>query len=229
MSGCGPEELISLTDSERNQIVSFSAHLIGEFNRQMTEGYTSLSYGQLKSINDSLRKEDEPVVDEPDEPDDADDNDDDDNGGGGSGGDIDVSGSTTFTEVVGISGLTAQYVEYTTAEDYYERSAYVPAVDGKFYVIVKVNIINTTDNAIECNLISKTLDLYISVNGGSKKYSALATFATMDFVSYTGTIRPGETAETLIFFLVDKTEAESVTSIKMYSKSGDNAKTIATK
>lgn len=226
-TGCGPEKLISLTDSERDQIVSFSAHLIGEFNRQMSEGYTSLSYGQLKAINDSMKNDNDNTPD-PFIPDEPNDDDDDNNGGGGSGEDINVNGTTTLTDVVGIAGLTAKYVEYKVAEDYYERSVSVPAVDGKFYVIVRVDITNTTDKAIECNLINKTLDIYVSVNNGSKKYSAVATFATMDFVSYTETIGAGETAETLIFFLVDNIETEDVTSIKMFSKNGDSAKTIAT-
>lgn len=226
VSGCGPEKLISLTDSERAQIASFSAHLIGEFNRQMTEGYTSLSYGQLKSIKDSMRQEENPV-DEPVNPDEPDDNDDD-NGGGGSGGTTD-GGTMSLSELIGTNGITGKYNGFFVQEDYvYNRALSVnkPSDPENTYFIMKIVLTNNTTEDILCDIFSNALKLTLSVNNGSAVANATATILPIDFVNYMDTIKAGESVETYIFFEIKKSIAESVSDFKLISTKNNISKTI---
>ena len=231
MSGCGPEKLIELTESERNQIVSFSAHLIGEFNRQMTEGYTSLSYGQLKAINESIRKENEPVV--PDEPDDDDDdNNDDDNGGGGSSGGTEDGGSMSLTELVNNNGITAKYDGYVIMDDYIYNSAISvnsPSNPENTYVVLKIVLTNNTDKDIMCDIFSGALKLTLSVNNGSTVANATATILPIDFINYLDVIEAGKSVETLCFFEMKRSVAESISDLRLVSIKNNISKTISMK
>jgi len=225
LSGCGPEKLISLTESERNQIVSFSAHLIGEFNRPMSEGYTSLSYGQLKSINDSLRKENEP--EEPDIPDEPDDNDDND-GGGGTGNTTD-GGTISLTEFVNNAGITAKYDGYFVQDDYvYNRAISVnkPNDPNNTYIILKIVLTNSTSDDILCDIFSQGLRLTLSVNNSGAVANATATILPIDFLNFMDVIGAGQSVETYAFFEVSKSVAESISNIQLYSIKDQISKTI---
>ncbi len=228
LSGCGPEKLISLTESERNQIISFSAHLIGEFNRPMSEGYTSLSYGQLKSINDSLREENKPDVPEPpDEPDNPDNNDDD-NGGGGSDGTTD-GGTISLTEFVNNAGITAKYDGYFVQDDYvYNRAISVnkPTNPNNTYIVVKIILTNETAEDIICDLFTQGLRLTLSVNNSAAVVNATATILPVDFLNYMDVIKAGQSVETFAFFEVDRSVAESISNIQLYSIKDRISKTI---
>lgn len=231
LSGCGPEKLISLTDSERNQIVSFTAHLIGEFNRPMSEGYTSLSYGQLKSINDSLRKENEPEIpDTPDEPDNSDNNND--NGGGGSGDNTTDGGTITFTELVNSNGIEATYEGYLVQDDYVYNGAVAanpPQDPNNTYIILKVLLKNNTTNDILCDIFSNALKLTLSINNKSTVVNATATILPNDFINYIDLIDAGSSVETLIFFEVNKDVANSVSNLTLVSTKDRISKTITIK
>ncbi len=56
LTGCIQEEMYELTEAERQAIIQYSAHIIGEFNKNQTEGFTSLSADQLASLD---KKEEE--------------------------------------------------------------------------------------------------------------------------------------------------------------------------
>ena len=58
LSGCGPEKLIELNDDERAKIVSYSAHVISEFNKSQTEGYSNLNPEEIRNIEKQFKIQD---------------------------------------------------------------------------------------------------------------------------------------------------------------------------
>ncbi|MBQ7076616.1 MAG: DUF4352 domain-containing protein [Lachnospiraceae bacterium] len=221
-TGCGPEQLITLSDSERAQIVSYSAHIIGEFNKQMSEGYTSLNYGQLKAISDGMREEqntDEPVADPDDNPDEPSDNPD--NPSGGDSDDTPIGDPISLTEIIGIQNIKADVTGYNVKKDYVADGAFsMDARKGYKYLIINVRLTNSGSEDKWCDILSKGIKLSIRVNDSST-YSALDTLVPSDLLNYTGMVKAGKTANAILFFEIPEDTASNLSSLTlMYSLDG---------
>ncbi|MGN0170778.1 MAG: hypothetical protein ACI39H_08480 [Lachnospiraceae bacterium] len=223
-SGCG-EELIPLTDSERQQIVYFSAHVIGEFNRSQTEGYMALSKAQLEAIyNDGEEDNAESSEEQDREIDPA--------GGDGSqeqnsSGKQEQAEPTTLTKALGIDGVKARCTGYDLQKDYVQSGVFaMTASEGKTYCILTVKLENTAADRVQCDIPGKIDSFSLDVNNGSCSAKALITFLPNDLSSFAGHINGGKSKKTILLFEVPEDIAKDISDLSLEVQKGTTKQTI---
>lgn len=228
MWGCGPEKMTELTDSERQQIVQFSAHIVGEFNRAQTEGYTGLSKKQLDSIREQLNpKVEEETQQSESSSDSSTQNNDSSNTQNGN--DIQLQ-ETDINSVVGVNGIEAEITKYDLQSDYVEGNAFAMTAErGNTYLILHINLANTTNNDVMCDIFNKDYKYEISINNGETVSKSLSTLLTKDFSTFADTIKAKGRIKTVLMFEVSESAVSSISNLALNVKTGDTTQTIRIK
>ena len=210
-TGCG-EELIPLTDSEREQIVHFSAHIIGEFNKSQTEGYTALNKRQLQAIyseEETESNQDQSIEEDSSET--------------GT-----VQGQdTTSAEALGIDGITAQCTGYKVQKDYVQDDVFaMTATEGKRYVVLTIKLENETSAKRTCDVAGQKKAFSLNINDGSYTAAALITFLPNDFGAFSDEIAGGKTKKTVLLFEVPEDTAKNISGLSLEVDNGTTKQTI---
>lgn len=216
VAGCG-DELIELTQEEREQIVQFSAHIIGEFNKNQTEGYTALNKKQLDKIKHPEKYENKkPDVSPPEVSDQDTDNQ----------GDETKEGTViALSDVVGISGVEVSYQGFDVCKDYMESDVFsMSAKQGNKYVVVSVALKNTRSKDVSVDLLSKNLSLFLNV--GDERIKASTTLLSNDFTTYEGKVKSGKKIKLVIVFEVSKKVADKLQKIELQVENNNSISTI---
>lgn len=220
-TGCG-EELIPLTDSEREQIVHFSAHIIGEFNKSQTEGYTALNKRQLQAIyseEETESNQDQSIEEDSSET------------GTVQGQDTTSAESpaetVSLTEALGIDGITAQCTGYKVQKDYVQDDVFaMTATEGKRYVVLTIKLENETSAKRTCDVAGQKKAFSLNVNDGSYTAAALITFLPNDFGAFSDEIAGGKTKKTVLLFEVPEDTAKNISGLRLEVDNGTTKQTI---
>ncbi len=94
------------------------------------------------------------------------------------------------------------------AGDYFALSA----SEGKTYLILNINLTNTLEQPLDCNLFAKGLESTLFINGESIT-AAMTTILLNDFQSYIKTLEPGAGEETVMIFEIPKEVAENIQTL----------------
>lgn len=223
MSGCG-EEAYTLTDSEENLIVNYSAHVVTKYNTYQKEGLTYVWEDEAEDEADAMQPQStEPVsadaVSEAETmatvPEDTAENEE----------TVYAANAVTLDDLFGMPGIEIDYVGARIAIQYAEDDYYVLYPDsGKQYLVLGFDITNTGEAVAYVNNLDSSAKFQVVLND-EKTVSSELTLLLDDFSTFEATLKPGETRETVLLFQVPAT-ITSVDKLSLFAKTDDNYQII---
>ena len=145
MTGCG--KLYVMTDDEENQVVLYAAKMVSKYNRAQDTGYSYVSDEHKDKQKDTdVGQSDDASVDETQQ----------------------EKTQMTLSDVIGISGISFSYQGYDISSSYESTDVAIPdAGEGYSYLILHVQVANTTDQAVTVDLINQPVTYQVKINDGT--------------------------------------------------------------
>lgn len=199
MSGCG-EEAYTLTDSEKELIVDYSAHVVTKYNTYQKEGLAYVWPEEEEvEAETSQTQTAETVIPETgtaaEVPDDTAEN-------------VDTvysANAATLDELFGVPGIEINYIGARLADSYIEAENYALYPDsGKQYLVLGFDVTNQGDAVAYVDYLDNAGKFQVTLNGEVTTSSEL-TLLLQDFSTFEGTLKPGQTKETVLLFQVPAT------------------------
>lgn len=199
LGGCG-EAPYELTKEEENIVVNYAAHVLAKYNKYQKDGLTYVLEEEPAG---------EPVIEEAaEEPAEISDTAPESTEAGYTAGETentDLAETAALQDIFGMDGLNIAYVGARIADSYTESDYYALNPDpGKFFLIVGIDVSNTSDAAVNLNILGSMPQFTATVNQNITSASEV-TILTEDFSTYEGTIEAGETVETVLLFQIPDT------------------------
>lgn len=222
LTGCG-DVAYNLTGSEERIIVDYAAHMVTKYNTWQKEG---LSYVDLEPEPETETEEPtgQPVETEPEtelqdlgvplSP------------GMPEGGEDTGAMTAGLPELFGMEGISIACVGARLDTSYMEAAYYAVQADpGYTYLILGIDVTNTSEQEIALDYLSRQPHFSATVNGEVRS-PAEVTALTDDFATYAGTLSAGETKEMVLLFQVPES-VQSVDSLQLeVSVDGNNYQII---
>lgn len=197
LTGCGTQ-LYELTAEEEDLIVHSAAYFVAKHNVQQKDGVNSYPYfenmDEEESESGSESKDTEEIKkpitgNEASKPQEA---------------------TTSLAALIGhAETLEVTYQGSQVTNSYIEGSAYyVNAASGKAFYVMKFKLTNTSNQDIKVDNASKSPVVKLVSDAVTVKSEV--TFLMSDFSTYQGTIKPGESVDTILLFEVSKSLAEQI-------------------
>ncbi len=225
--GCG-EKPMTLTGDEEAVIVNYAAHVVSKFNTRQPDGLVHVPEEryQEKTSEDMPDGEERDTQEEEDTENDGQEHSsgrpDGNNGSSASGN----TQSVSLTEALGIDGVTAECSKAELAPSYVKPDYYsLDASAGKTFLILNILLTNTSENDIDCDMLSRRVGFVAEVNGNVRT-AANTTILLNDLGTYQGTIPAGQSVETVLLFEVPADITE-VSSLKITIEAGGTSKEAA--
>ena len=215
LSGCGMQEApYELTEEEQKLIVSYSAHVVSKFNNYQKDGLTFVPEIQEEepeipdvTIPESEQQENLPDFGMTEDGTDS---------TGGEAVPEEPAAQATLSSIYAETGLNITYLGNEVTDSYMQDNTYaVNAGYGKKLLVVKLNVENLTEEAVEINNLTSgdTFSANFVMDSGSKyNTKSVLTLLVNDFTTFEGTIEPQTAVETVMVFEVPA-ETESVDGI----------------
>lgn len=209
LSGCGESELPELTDE--------NIQAIGEFTAVTLMKYDAHNRSRLVDMSLLEESEAEPVIPAPTPAPE----------GMGPTDDTPVEDITqdiyTMEEVMGLpEGMIMAYAGQEVAAKYPAEDGQdyfiVTPTSGKQLLIIRFMMSNRSEQDQEIDVLATACSFQLSVNGGSFR-RALTTMLLNDLSTYEGTIRAGESQETVLVMEIDETEDVASVSFRVKNES----------
>ncbi|MBQ2902491.1 MAG: hypothetical protein IJE49_11700 [Agathobacter sp.] len=221
LTGCGAE-LYELTAEEENLIIHSAAYFVAKHNIQQKDGVNGYplpdSFDEEESESESETETETETESESE------------SGGSGSEGPTETQKPSedmiTLAELIGhANDLKVTYEGSSVTNTYMEGTAYlVDAAQGKTFYVMKFKLTNTTDADVEVNNASKSPIVKLVSDAVTVKSEV--TFLATDFSTYQGTLKAGESVETILLFEVSEAVAEKITAPKLQITVEKTTKTI---
>lgn len=228
--GCGTP-MYDLTDDEANLIANYCASCVAKFNRFQGDGMVFV-------VNKTTAEQQASLTGATPEKKPADDTNFEDEGlsfdfDGFSDDDvITISDEHYFVsdlsigEILGYPDLTVRCQDVYVADEYKEGTyLLLTPSDGYAYLVMKIEISNPGDSAVDCDFISKEPKFYIELSDGTRAASS-GTILLDDFYTFQGTVAPGESAETVALVEIPKSQASDLSKVKIFLESMGNTTEI---
>lgn len=220
LGGCG-EAPYDLTESEKNVIVNYSAHIVTKYNTYQKEG---LSYVEPESTEVADTEETSEAVAE-DVTAEESVNPGTDTNSVEAGIEIPAAATATLADLFGVPGVEFTYVGARVDGSYLAGDYYAMYPDtGKVYVILGIDITNTSDIPVDIDVLSNMPEFTAVVNG-TVKSPAEMTVLNDDFGTFQDTMMAGSTRETVLIFQVPDS-VTTVDSLELYVQLEDNIQII---
>ena len=214
LTGCGTQ-LYELTAEEEELIVHSAAYFVAKHNIQQKDGVNGVP------LPESFEEEESEVESETETGD----------GESGSGSESDTpskpaENEVSLAEVIGHKDdLKVTYEGSYVANTYMEGAAYVvDAQPGKTFYVMKFKMTNTTAQDVQVNNATKSPIVKLVSDAVTVKSEV--TFLTSDFSTYQGTIKAGESVETILLFEVSEGVAQQISSPTLQITVGNSTKNI---
>lgn len=215
-TGCG-DEVYQLTDEEETLIVNYSAHIVSKFNTRQPDGLVYVAVSpevtgdteetETESVEEDTTETEEPVAAEETEETEE-------NVIPGEEENIEPQ-QTTLTEALGIAGVEAEFVSAELKDSYIEEDFYaIDASAGNTYLVVNVSLTNTTEEDIDCDILSAIPQFQADVNELGN-ISAETTILLNDLSTYQGVIPADGSVDTVVLFQVPKDTVTQVDTLKL--------------
>lgn len=108
-----------------------------------------------------------------------------------------------LTQVIGISGIEAEYIDYELVESFTENAFILEPSKGNVLFVAKINLVNATSDKIAMNLINRKIDYMLDINT-EKRYRPLSTMNDNDLNMFCMDLEPAEKQSVLLIFEVPK-------------------------
>lgn len=216
-AGCG-DPMVPLTEDEESVVVNYSAGILAKHNSFQQEGMTAI-YPDEEETEEPEETEESKETEEPEEELEEDKE--------------ETKKETpkeeeqpteeaeegekqlTLTEALSVPKVEFSYHDYSTTESYRQGDYFsLDANEGNIFLILNVNMTNTGNKAVECDLMSKQPSFILNLNEEPGIQNQMTILAN-DLSTYKGTLEPGQTEAVILLFEVPKETAENVSSMKL--------------
>ncbi len=208
-AGCG-DPMVSLTEDEENIVVNYSAGTLAKHNGYQQEGMTALfpeeeepseeeteEPEEKEEPTEEEQREDDKESQEPEKQPEEKPSE-------------EEVGQLTLTEAISLPDVEFSYHDYSTADSYKEGDA----SEGNVLLMLNVNMTNTGNKALECDLLAKQLKFTLSLNGEAGIPNQ-TTMLTNDMSTYKGTLDSGQTEAVILLFDVPQQTADNISSMQL--------------
>ncbi len=204
MTGCS--KLYVMTDDEENQVVLYAAKMVSKYNRAQDTGYSYVSDETRAKHEDADTADTEEVP-----ADEAQQN----------------EPQMTLSDAIGLTGVSFSYQRYDIASFYDTTDIAIPdAQDGYSYLILHINVTNTSDQAVTVDLINQPVTYQVKINDGTA-IDGITTLSMADLSTYYNkSLGVGETQDTVLLFQVSQTELESIDTLQLLVAKDGQTNTI---
>lgn len=213
-TGCG-DPMLPLTEDEESVVVNYSAGILAKHNSFQQEGMTAIYPDEEETEETEEPKEaEEPEEDKDEEKqenkketsqkeeqpkEEAEDG----------------KKQLTLTEALSVPKVEFSYHDYSTTESYRQGDYFsLDANEGNIFLILNVNMTNTGNKAVECDLMSKQPSFILNLNEEPGIQNQMTILAN-DLSTYKGTLEPGQTEAVILLFEVPKKTAENISTMKL--------------
>ena len=192
----GCGKLYVMTDDEENQVVLYAAKMVSKYNRAQDTGYSYVS-------DEHKDKQKDTDVGQSDD------------------------ASVTLSDVIGISGISFSYQGYDISSSYETTDVAIPdAGEGYSYLILHVQVANTTDQAVTVDLINQPVTYQVKINDGTA-IDGITTLSMADLSTYYNkSLEAQATQDTVLLFQVSQTELESIDTLQLLVTKDGQTNTI---
>lgn len=207
LSGCA-EKLTELTPSERDAIVSYSAHLVTKYNSNQKKGFVYLDEETIQKMKTS-KQSSTPVT--PIIPTDSS------NQNGNQTGS--TTKSVTAKEAMGIAGINAVITGINLADSFMGANGAfdITPSEGMKLLWLNIQLTNETNAPIMVDVLSSEMRFTIQVNGKAESGS-MVTILDNDLTTIQKSMAAGEKLDTTLFFLVSEQKQEALTKVDFIVK-----------
>ena len=204
LTGCG--KLYVMTEEEEDQVVLYAAKMVSKYNRAQDTGYSYVS----KENKDKQQDADT----------DAD-------------GDADEQNTQqsepqmTLSDAIGIAGVSFSYQGYDISTSYETTDVAIPDVgEGYSYLILHIQVTNTTEQAVLVDLINQPITYKITINDETT-VDGLTTLSMADLSTYYNkSLGAQETVDTDLLFQVSTADLENISSLALQVSKDGQTNTI---
>lgn len=204
LTGCG--KLYVMTEEEEDQVVLYAAKMVSKYNRAQDTGYSYVS----KENKDKQQDADT----------DAD-------------GDADEQNTQqsepqmTLSDAIGIAGVSFSYQGYDISTSYETTDVAIPdAGEGYSYLILHIQVTNTTEQAVLVDLINQPITYKITINDETT-VDGLTTLSMADLSTYYNkSLDAQETVDTDLLFQVSTTDLENISRLTLQVSKDGQTNTI---
>ena len=133
----------------------------------------------------------------------------------------------TLSDVIGISGISFSYQGYDISSLYETTDVAIPdAGEGYSYLILHVQVANTTDQAVTVDLINQPVTYQVKINDGTA-IDGITTLSMADLSTYYNkSLEAQATQDTVLLFQVSQTELESIDTLQLLVTKDGQTNTI---
>lgn len=203
LSGCGTQ-LFEMTDEEEELIVRYAAYALAKHNIYQKDGLVSVN---IDFEDDPI--EEEKVAEDTQTPDEEETENPVPNGSFTA---LEVpESSISLADAIGYgSELQLTYNGFDIMDNYQEGRVYsLDARSGYTFVVAKFLMTNTSDSAVDVNVLNKNVSFRMAYEGSSWIKQDVTLLLT-DLSTYTGSLAIGETKNLVILFEVPIGDVEAV-------------------
>ncbi|MCI8991580.1 MAG: DUF4352 domain-containing protein [Eubacterium sp.] len=246
----GCSKTVALTEQEAHTIALYSAHIVSKYNRVETPGLgipdqeENVAQEDGGDADDMSARDEEKSSDtseenggnaengsgdankpeDTEEPEDTE-REDADNKNTDSKPEEEQVSYVSLSDAVGISGLTVEYTGYEMTDNVSESTYFsLDATDGKKFVVLSLQLENTSADTVPVDILSTEPRFHISIND-SARATAQVTLLMDDFNTVEKSFAPGESMKARLVFEVDAELEEDISSLIMDAAiNGQNSK-----
>lgn len=230
-TGCG-DPMMPLTEDEESVVVYYSAGILAKHNSFQQEGMTAV-YPDEEEAEEQEEPEETKESEETEE--DKEDKEEKKEKKSETEEQQTEEGSEegpkqlTLTEALSISKVEFSYHDYSTTASYRQGDYFsLDASEGNTFLILNVNMTNTGNKAVECDIMKKQLSFILNLNEEAGVQNQV-TILTNDLSTYKGTLEPGQTEAVILIFEVPEKTAENISTMKLSLESNGEVNEIILK
>jgi hypothetical protein len=194
LTGCGTQ-LYELTDDEEETIVLYSAKVVSKFNRAQDTGYCQVSQDVMDRKAEEANASEEDATSQMEEA---------------------AGAIQSFSDIIAIDGLQFEYQGYDVTTEYSTQDIVIPDADaGNSYLVVHIQITNTTDQDMQVDLLTNPISYTLSVND-SVSADCESTLSMEDLSTYyNSSFAANSTDDTVLLFQVKTEYLEDISSLAL--------------
>ena len=205
LTGCG-SQVITLTEDESNQIVTYAADVLLKYNGAAAHGINSTTLADEEQT-DTAADTSQDTTNTSEESDST----------------SDTSGQTytqdssavSLSEVLNLEGCTVEYVSLTSADSLTEGDYFdMLPQSGDVYQVLTVRIVNNTGSDVSLDFSSQSPQFTYEING--QTYKAARTVLSDDLANMQTTIKSGDSQKAVLVTEVSEGSILEPESIFLY-------------
>lgn len=223
MSGC--VETIELDDEQEAKFIGYSVYAVLEHDNNYMIGLNNVPIEE--STEDSSEG-----VDEPQTPDNGNSSGESNNGSNNGGSNGSSAEMVSMNKALGIDGISVIYTDLVVCDSFPEYDGtpafMIKAFEGNKFVVLKFNITNTTGSDMQLDLSPEKLS-FKGIFNNTVKIDSRRTLLPEAMNTYDGTIKAGETIETVLVYEMSEGYTSSLTNIVLEIKSESGTSSVRIK